>query len=486
MKKIWQAVFSIFILAVLLAGLGKALFFPEEINEYENRTMEQFVPLTLETYLDGSFQEQASMALGDQLPLATDAKKLYNTEVSRITNGIFDSLLSDYKARMAAEEAVRKAEAEREAEEKRKAEEIRIAQEQKLLAEKEESEALLEAERAAIEAAREAKRLADEKAAAEALLQDELSRGIYRGQRNPVEIDPAEVYFTLPSGDQIYKDHLMNANLFLDTEKVFLDEYLAGINMLIGRHPEISFYTYYIEKETDINFQTGERSGIFEYLHDNLHLAEENKRGFMIDRFQDFDEWFFKTDFHWAAAGSYRGYTQVLDMLCPGEKPKEPLDYILIGRLSGSKATGPDAQTYTESVGVYTYEPDDLKITVNGAAAYEYGKQAAYAKQVQNGGPMLDGVQYDDVFGYNMGEVIFENADSDGGSILILGESFDNPLLPLLASHFSTLYSVDLRYYAAELGVPFDFDKYVSDREITKVLLIGNLGYFRQPAFKLH
>ncbi|MBQ4234311.1 MAG: hypothetical protein II700_05370, partial [Firmicutes bacterium] len=357
-----NAVFAAGVLTALLTGLGKAALLPEDINEYENRYMEQFAPLTVESYLDGSFQEQAEKALADQLPWAIDAKKSYNTAVSGFTGSVFDALTRGYREAAAAEDA-------RRLEEEKKAEEERLAAEEKALQEAKDAE-----ERAALEAKLEAERQARE---AEIRLQNELSRGIYRGVRNEVKVDSAERYFTLPSGRLVYKEHLMYENRFLAGEQKKLDDHIEAINNLVERHPEITFYTYYIEKETDVNFQTGERSGIFEYLHDNIDLPDENKRGFMIDRFSDFDAWFFKTDHHWCGTGSYRGYTQVLDMILPGETPLEPLEYTEIGKLSGSKATGTDTERYTETVGVWSYDFKPVTITLNGEKSSEYGRQLA-------------------------------------------------------------------------------------------------------------
>ncbi len=468
MKTFINAAFAAGVLAALIAGLGKAALLPEEINEYENRYMEQFAPLTVESYLDGSFQDQAEKALGDQLPWALDAKKSYNEQVSELTSGIFEGLTAEYRAQ------VRKEEEER-LEEERKAEEERLAAEEKALKEAKDAE-----ERAALEAKREAERLARE---AEIKLQNELSMGIYRGVRNPVKLETAERYFTLPSGRLVLKDHLMYANRFLDGEKSKLDSYIKGANSLIARHPEISFYTYYIEKETDVNFVSGERSGIFEYLHEGIDLPDEQKRGFLIDRFSDFDAWFFKTDHHWSGTGSYRGYTQVLDMLLPGETPLKPVEYVEIGKLSGSKATGSDTERYTETVGVWTYDLKPVTITLNGSRSSEYGRQLAYVKRIKDGGSMLQEAKYGAVYGPDSGEAIFENPDSDNGSVLMLGESYDNALLLLLSQHFTTLYSVDLRNYKNQTGKTFNFDKYVAERSIDRVLLIGNLDYYVLPAF---
>lgn len=65
----------------------------------------------------------------------------------------------------------------------------------------------------------------------------------------------------------------------------------------------------------------------------------------------------------------------------------------------------------------------------------------------------------------------------------MIGESFDNAILKLLASHYDNLYSVDLRYYEHSMGTTFDFSAYTAEHEISNVLLIGNIDYFLQDTF---
>ena len=62
--------------AVLLAGLGRTLLRPKDVNLYENRPANTVAPLTVsESWLDGSFQDAMEAALSDQIPLAQAMKK---------------------------------------------------------------------------------------------------------------------------------------------------------------------------------------------------------------------------------------------------------------------------------------------------------------------------------------------------------------------------------------------------------------------------
>ena len=62
--------FFVFVMLVLLAGLVLTLFFPSEINEYENRKAEKLSRLSLDSYSDGSFQNSTEKALADNILLS--------------------------------------------------------------------------------------------------------------------------------------------------------------------------------------------------------------------------------------------------------------------------------------------------------------------------------------------------------------------------------------------------------------------------------
>ena len=68
---------------------------------------------------------------------------------------------------------------------------------------------------------------------------------------------------------------------------------------------------------------------------------------------------------------------------------------------------------------------------------------------------------------------------------MVIGESYDNAILKLLASHFEKTFSIDLRNYERTFGSKFQFSQYVKDNNVDKVLLIGNIDYFTMDEFML-
>ena len=77
--KTWLGkLFVVGILVILAAGLLRTVFFPKQINGYENRYASQIPSLTWTGVLDGTFQDGVEGALLDQVQLAQGMKRQYN------------------------------------------------------------------------------------------------------------------------------------------------------------------------------------------------------------------------------------------------------------------------------------------------------------------------------------------------------------------------------------------------------------------------
>lgn len=249
-------------------------------------------------------------------------------------------------------------------------------------------------------------------------------------------------------------------------------------NQAFAAHPELDFYVYYIEKDTDVNFETGEKVPACDYLFDRLDLPQNRLGRYEVNDFGQFSLRFYRTDHHWNEWGSYLGYTQLLELLGVEDAPLNSTgDSVDLGTFSGSKATGA-AAVFSETFYASPMEFPEMDVTVNGEPS-DYGNQAAFFAG-EGGVPSYGGF-----YGWDAGEVTFSTGRTDRGNLLILGESYDNAVVKMLAAHFNRTYAVDLRYYEAYMGEAFSFSSYVEEHGITQVLLIGNIDYFLMDEFRL-
>lgn len=276
--------------------------------------------------------------------------------------------------------------------------------------------------------------------------------------------------------------HLVNPVMTLEEYRDAFNERIAQLNRSFSAHPELTFYAYYIERDADLNLSTGEKAGSGDYIMAGLTLPARNKGIFRIDSYAELDEKFFRTDHHWNNRGAYEGYCDILRILKPDESPLIPRsEQTLAVPFSGSNAATTGARgVFTEPFNLYAFDFPPMDVTAEGKRVDAYGNQSAWLA-----GDTWGALSYSSVYGQDMAEVIFDTHRPEQGRILVLGESYDNPILPLLASHFGQTYSIDLRYYERVFGSAFDLGAYTREHGIDRVLLVGNLKFYALPEFEL-
>ena len=194
---------------------------------------------------------------------------------------------------------------------------------------------------------------------------------------------------------------------------------------------------------------------------------------FAINDLTTYERDFYQTDHHWCNVGSYRGYREIAAMLGCTDL-LEPLETVRVSdRFSGSKALAIGAQEqFFEPIDAYRFAFPNMSLTIAGEPADDYGRQ----DDALSG--RLESVSYGGIYGWDNGEVILDTGTTGRGNLLMIGDSYDNAILKLIASHFDRVYSVDIRSYETDMGQPFRMAEYLRAHEITKVLLVGNTTFF--------
>jgi len=280
-------------------------------------------------------------------------------------------------------------------------------------------------------------------------------------------------------GTRIFGGDILVYGPYPESELTRMAERIEDYNKTFDALPDTEFFLYYIEKETDVNLETNEKIPFYTTLRDSLNLPAENMACFEINNFEEFLLYFYETDHHWKYTGSYKGYGEVMELLGCEDPLLEPVELVTMpGEFSGSKASMSGVM-FSESFSAYRFSYPRMEIISNGYPAADYGNQDGYLSGLW-GAPT-----YGEFYGWDDGEVVFDTGRPEREDILIIGESYDNAILKLIASHYNRTYSVDLRYYAGSMGKSFSLRDYLQEHEIDKVLLIGNVDFYLGSEFKL-
>lgn len=281
-------------------------------------------------------------------------------------------------------------------------------------------------------------------------------------------------------GGLLFGNHIVYAtNVDEDFEQYKIR--FENIASQVKKHEDIKFYIYYIEKDTDIDFVTNVKIDAYDYFGKQFQSINVPYSGFKVDNYQDFSENFYKTDHHWNCYGSYKAYGEVMQLLGVSEK-LVPItgEHLLDYDFSGSKAIAIGATgVFKEKFPAYSYNYPDMKIMINDQVVDDYGMQDEYLREEP------ESIAYGSFYGGDDAKIIFDTNNTEKENVLVIGESYDNAILKLIASHFHQTHSIDLRYYQSTYGEEFSFSSYLEENDIDKVLLIGNLDYFTMEEFML-
>lgn len=252
-----------------------------------------------------------------------------------------------------------------------------------------------------------------------------------------------------------------------------LKEKVNSLNRVIKDYPMVEYYFYYIEKDTDIDFVDNSKLMAYEYIQENLDST--NVFRFEINSFEEFKKYFYKTDHHWNYEGSYKAYEHLLSIF-GSDSPKIPNGTECFNnKFVGSKAMS-FSILFNEKLCYYNIDLDDVTTYINGEES-NYGYQGEMVKKD------ISYPSYHTYYGYDRGEVIFDSHDNSKDNILIIGESFDNAIIRLLAENFNITAAIDLRHYEREIGRKFSYQEYLEEHFIDKVLFIGNINYWVSEEF---
>lgn len=270
------------------------------------------------------------------------------------------------------------------------------------------------------------------------------------------------------NGYRLYRGSLLYS--VMDFEKVqgLYDILIDSYNRAVEAIPETAFYFYFIETDAVCDLIEGRRQPVYEYLQTHLRVPGDRVARLELRDFRDFQEDFQRFDHHWNARGSYRGYREILQLLGVEEEPLLPAEERNLGEYTGQKAASARLPSYTEPAEVWFFDYPDL--------GRSYGNEALYRSGV------LTAFSYGEFYGGDEGELIFDTGRPERGNLLVIGDSYDNAILKLLASHFGKTCSIDLRYYlTGEDG--FDIAAYIRRHEIGQVLVVGSTFLYRDPTF---
>ena len=271
---------------------------------------------------------------------------------------------------------------------------------------------------------------------------------------------------------EISDGYLINSVPLFDDAKAYLTT-SRGYNVqeFVQHYPDIKTYVYFptrLEEILDVgdglNYGPQYRSSFIAQLGDKVTWDE-----LKIENVEDYQECFYKSDFHWNGRGAYRGYSDIIRMIQKDFAIEDPrpveqeivyTDYGFHGNIASQVGSLGEEDHIIDlklkGIGDYDY-------TVNGVPADLNTTKEDYALNGNNT-PYSD---FDYYFGDNAFERIFDFHQEDRPNLLIFADSFTNVTQEWIASHFNKTVIIDLR----ARGEDFDLDAYIRNYDIDILLV---------------
>ena len=245
-------------------------------------------------------------------------------------------------------------------------------------------------------------------------------------------------------------------------------------------HPEVTVYTYFIESSRSLNVRgnVSKESSVCAYVRENL--CSDRFDRLKVTSLSDLGRWFWSTDHHWSWKGSYQGYLDVFALLgLEGEPavPTEEKEFPVI--FNGSLAKNVKQPISEEKFTVYLFDGvPNYKTTVNGKRKQHDGistyLKGRYASDIYTD-------HYSAYYGSNPAEVIYDTGREELPTLLVITNSFGDPVNELLCLHYGRVISVNLKHYKEQLGTSFDLNAYIERYGITQVLILGDFSLYFYP-----
>lgn len=310
-----------------------------------------------------------------------------------------------------------------------------------------------------------------------------------------------------PTNDHVYFD----ASYIPKGENIFLME--PGGNLVIfdyyGEHlPELrrqmelivddlkqvhtplfpEYYMYYIEGDSDIDFTNNQ---ITHSLSDTAREIFQNVGAFDSFTFEsreEFQEKMYRSDHHWNHIGQIEGYGDVIRLLLGEDEALRNITPRLIPdiRYTGSKGRSIADFSIWDDFYVGELDLPPYEVIIGGVEekyAQYYGKIKKYLEgsYIRNS----EANHYGECFGQDTGLITYDFHSPDKKNLLMIVDSYSNPINVWIASHFNRTYIVDLRHYKDYIGVDFSISEFAFSKDIHKILIMGSGTMLINSMFRL-
>lgn len=261
-----------------------------------------------------------------------------------------------------------------------------------------------------------------------------------------------------------------------------MDEIAAAYDAMAAKFPDVDFYAYQAMRSEALDDSPAASlvSDAWTFSSYRESLFNEMESIDIIDSwisYEDYKNLYFRTEHHWTIDGAYDAYCRIVEHLGLGDPLErgarvvyeEPLSY-------GSYVRkGLDADI-SDTIFDYEFDIPSVEISINSKEVTLEG--LAHRERYDNGGFSANVFvsRYGDYFHGDCAEIVLRNTSDEQperDALMIVGDSYSNPIERLFAAHYKTVYAYDARYNESTI------QEYLNEHpDIEDVLFLMHSGNF--------
>jgi hypothetical protein len=207
-----------------------------------------------------------------------------------------------------------------------------------------------------------------------------------------------------------------------------------------------------------------------------IDYAKIPYKSLVIEDLDYYKQHFYSSDHHWNHLGSYIGYRDMLSLLQPETQALEPsyldCNYKFYGSFStrtGGILDPSEFCLFQYELSKYSVELDDGKITHLEMYEEFYEQADSFDSWTY---------LYNLAYPFKGYANIYRSGVNDK-VLMVVGDSYMGPVLPLLAQHYGTVYAINPVAYYLKYYEVFDFYSYIEEKQIQDIIFMITIeNYF--------
>ncbi len=245
--------------------------------------------------------------------------------------------------------------------------------------------------------------------------------------------------------------------------KTLVGDSMTVYNMVVPSHIEFSVPKKITQSEdVKSNSQTKNLKAIYEgYSEDVIGINCYNE---LSEHFKEY--LYFNTDYHWTGLGAYYGYKafceqtdqRVLNLSVCTENTIEGYEGSMLYCDTGLYENLDTVYFWTFPYSTYAMRTDSMRQTPYETSVYFEGETS---------GPYSFGVF---IWGDCPLFVEYNKDITNEKKILVVKDSFGNPMVPYLTANYQEVHIIDYRYYEGNLK------KYAQENDIKEILFVNGIS----------